>query len=486
MWPVAPLAALLGAVCGVAAWWGVNHHRAGLIIVMGLVVAFPFVIRFLQDRWDPFEPIHIVAVSVGVLFVARPIAEIAYHLTDYGPYYAPPGFTAAMWVAIGGTASLYAGYFAPYGARLARKIVPLANTWDRDRSVKFALRTIGLALFLTAGYVAAIGGLHVFINSFKGRSGQAGFVLLQQGNAYFAQGPFLTIPISFILLAAWQQRRSVFVGVLLFSMVALALLETVPSGDRTFILQLVMPLIVMWYLRRNRRPKVINIAIVVFITVIAANVLVDVRNIQTRSQHPLVPTIVNAITHPGNEIKKFMTGADPSEFTVLEVEVHQLNSPSFMTFHPGATIGSIAVGPIPRHLIGTKPMSGLEHVTYDLFPATRTARASFGPSWLGDLYDDDGWLTVVFFCALIGLALRVVWEYFRRNSQSLGMQMMLAVLTPMLIVLVRNSLTDVIARSIFMIFPIVLCVFVCSRPPRYVRNVLRRRGKPSSTPYRLT
>lgn len=458
------------------AWWGVRHEKAGLIIVMGAVAAFPLVLRALQGRWDPFEPIHIVAVSVAVLFVARPIAEIQYHLTDYGPYLATPGFAAAMWVAIGGTAALYVGYFSRFGGQVAGRVKPLPNSWDRDRSVKFAIRVLVIGVLLTAGYIGAIGGLHVFINSFKGRSGTAGFVLQQQGNAYFAQGPYLTIPVSFMLLAAWGRRRSLGVGLLLGSVIALALLETVPGGDRTFILQLLMPLIVMRYLRRGRRPAVLGIVAVVFVSLLAANVLVEVRNIQTRSQHPLVPTIVDAVTHPGKEIKKFMSGADPSEFTVLEVEVHQLSKGGFMNFHPGATIGSILVGPIPRRLIGTKPQSGLEHVTSDLFPATRTARASFGPSWLGDLYDDAGWLSVVLFCFLIGVGIRFIWDYFRANSDRAGMQMVFAATLPMLIVLVRNSLTDVVARSVFMILPVVLCMVVCSRPPRHVRLWLRRRG----------
>ncbi len=444
---------------------------------MAAVSAFPLVLRALQGRWDPFEPIQIFAVSTFVLFVARPIAQIVWHLNIYGPYLDTPGFNAAMWVAIGGTASVYIGYFTRIGGRLARNIKPLPNTWDPARSVRFAIRVIIVGVFLTAGYIAAIGGVHIFLEQFKGRNGTAGFVLLQQGNAYFAQGPYLTIPVSFMLLAAWQRRRTPLTGVLLFSMITLALLETVRNGDRTFILQLVMPLAVMWFLRRDRRPRVLPLVFTIFVSILAANVLVEVRDVQTRSQHPLIPTVVSAITHPGNEIKKFLSGADPSEFTVLEVEVHLLNTHNFMKFHPGATIESILVGPIPRRLIGSKPQSGLEHVTYDLFPATRTARASFGPSWLGDLYDDAGWFSVVFFCILIGIGTRFIWEYFLKNKDRIGMQMVFAAMMPMFIVLVRNSLTDVIARSVFMTLPVIWCMIVCSRPPRDVRRWLAERRR---------
>jgi hypothetical protein len=454
-----------GLACAALAWFGVRHQHVGLIIATGIVVSFPLVLRGLQGRWDAFEPIHVFAIAMFVIFVARPIAELAYNLNTYGQYLPRPGFDAALEIALAGTAALYLGYFSRVGPRIAARVRPLPNTWDTERSVRFAVKVLILGALLTAGFAATIGGFGALVNLYKGRNGSAGFIAVQQGNAYFAQGPYLTIPASFILLAAWGKQRSFVTGVLLFASITLALLVIVPGGDRTFILQLLMPLIVMWYLRRKRRPPVVGIVVLILLSVLAANILIQVRDVQTRSQHPLIPTVVDAFTHPGAQIKRFMTGADPSEFTVLEIEAHALNS-GVIKFHPGATIASIIVGPIPRRIIGTKPMSGLEHVTYDLFPATRVTRASFGPSFLGDLYDDWGYISVVFFCFLIGSALRFLWEYLRRNPDRAGMQMLFAAFMPMIVILVRNSLTDVFARSIFMTFPVILCLIVCSRPPR--------------------
>jgi hypothetical protein len=34
----------------------------------------------------------------------------------------------------------------------------------------------------------------------------------------------------------------------------------------------------------------------------------------------------------------------------------------------------------------------------------------------------------------------------------------------MLVILIRNSITDAIARSLFMVGPLLLCLIVCSRP----------------------
>jgi hypothetical protein len=469
------LALLAGASAGLLTWWGAKHQHVGLIIAMGIICAFPPVLRAAQGKWDPFEPIQLFTLAMAVIFVGRPLAELAYHINTYFNYLVRPGFDPAMLIGIVGTLAVYVGYFSRIGDRIAKRIKPLPHTWDRKRSVRFAIGTLILCALLTAGFAATIGGFGALVNLYRGRNGAQGFLTVQAGNAYFAQGPYLTIPVSFILLAAWGRQRSIGVGLLLILSIGTALLITVPGGDRTFILQLLLPLIVMWYLRRRRRPPVLGIIAVILLSVLGANVLLLVRNVQTRSQHPLVPTVVHAITHPAEQVKTFMTGADPSEFTVLEVEADRLNSGA-MKFHPGATIGSIAVGPIPRRLIGTKPMSGLEHVTFDLFPSTRVTKASFGPSFLGDLYDDDGYLTVVFFSILIGGAMRFLWEYLRRNPDSAGMQMLFAAIMPMIVVLVRNSLPDVLARSIFMTFPVIICLIVCSRPPKRLFGLAGKRA----------
>ena len=82
----------------------------------------------------------------------------------------------------------------------------------------------------------------------------------------------------------------------------------------------------------------------------------------------------------------------------------------------------------------------------------------------GDFYADFGWVTIVLYCALIGIGVRSLWEYFRLHQSSEGVQIVFAAMLPMLVILVRNSITDAIARSLFMVGPLVLCLIVCSRP----------------------
>lgn len=474
-----PAAAAAGLACGLLAWWGADHPRVALIIVMGLIVPIPIVVRAVQGKWDPFEPIHLLALCFMVLYVARPIAELAYNITTYGDFLPRPGFNLALLICIAGVSSLYLGYFINSGVRMAEKIKPLPLTWDRRRSVRYVLGVLVLSAMLTLLFAATIGGFGALVSLYSGRAGEKTFTTFFLTNAYVYQGPYLTIPASFILLAAWQQKKTFPVGLLLCATVGLALLITVPSGARTFILQLLLPLLVLFYLRRHRRPSMLGVVAAVLASIVGANIFVATRNVGQRE--PLGTAIVHAVTQPGDEIKRFMTAADPSEFSVLAIEADAIRDGK-LEFHPGATVASVAVGPIPRKLIGTKPKSGLEHVTFGLFPATRAARASYGPSFLGDLYADAGFVSVTFFCFLIGVATRVLWEYFRRNQDNVGIQLVFAAMMPMFIILVRNSLPDILARSIFMTFPVIFCVLACSRPPKGRFGRIKARLTRTATP----
>jgi hypothetical protein len=51
-----------------------------------------------------------------------------------------------------------------------------------------------------------------------------------------------------------------------------------------------------------------------------------------------------------------------------------------------------------------------------------------------------------------------------------------ASMLPMLVILIRNSVTDAIARSLFMVGPLLLCLIVCSRPR--MRRFAGYRAKP--------
>jgi hypothetical protein len=166
-----------------------------------------------------------------------------------------------------------------------------------------------------------------------------------------------------------------------------------------------------------------------------------------------------------------MRGADPSEFSVLEIEAHQYQVGG-LHFWPGSTLASIATAWIPHQILHSKALSPLQHVTWTLFPAT-TAQGSFGPPVFGSMYADYGWVTLVIYSALIGVAVRALWEYFIRHRDSPGMQIFYAGAMPLVVIMFRDDIVTLLAISVFLALPLIVCIKLCSRPARLSRSPAR-------------
>lgn len=472
--------ALAGAAgCGVLAWWSQHHLRVALIVAMALLAPAPFVIRAWQHRWDPFEPINLMAIGIIVIFVARPIAELKLHLEPYYPLYSSrPGFNGAMEIALLGTACLYLGYFWRAGVDLGRRFKPLPDQWDVRRSIRFTVWMLIIGAMLTLLFIAQV-GLSAVLDIFTGRASNQAAVY-RASSAYFQQGPYLAIPASFILLVAWSRRRSFLLGVMLAVTVLFTLLITVPNGDRTFILELSLPMITLWYLRRGRRPRVLSILAAFVVLVLFANVEVSLRNKATRHGQSAPAVILKALANPGSELEHFIAGADPSEFSVLAIEKHAYDIGALKR-QPGSTARSIAIGWIPHQLLGSKPLTPLQYVSWTLFPAT-AGFSSYGPSMFGSMYADYGWISVAVLSLFVGVALRAIWEYFRRRLDVGGMQLVFAGALPLVVILLRDDIDDIVYRSVFLAIPLLACVILCSRPSRIKTRYERFRGHTSAEP----
>jgi hypothetical protein len=462
--PISATLIAIGAAAGggVAVWWGVKHPKVGLIIAMAIVGSLPFLIRAVQGRWDPFEPINLAALGMLFMFVARPILELNEHTQAYAPLYnAGPGFIDAMIVGIVGTAALYAGYFSGLGSRLATRVRSLPAHWDARRSVRYTIGLLTFGALLTLPFIAFV-GIHGFIQIYSGRS-VSNVATFRGSNGYFELGPYVAIPGCLIALTAWRRQRSVASGFLFLFCLTVSLLLTVARGDRTFEIALILPLIVMYYLHRGRRPRVWAILVGFVVFAIAANVSATLRNTETRAHTSVGHTIVQAITHPDHQLVAFARGGDGTEFSVLEIEMHEYHQ-GVLHFWPGSTFVSLGTGWIPHSVLKNKPLSPLQHLTWTLFPAT-LGGGSFQPPMYGSFYVDYGWVTLLLLSALIGVVMRAYWEYLRRHPNNLGVQLLYASSLPLVAVLLRADLSLMFAGAVVLSVPLILCIVRCSRPP---------------------
>jgi len=456
------VAVLLGLAAGGAVAWGTDHPEVSLTIAMFLVAIFPMVLRAIQGKWDPFEPITILAVCIFVIYFVRPMAELTSKPGDYLAFDRDPrpGYAGAMTIALSGSIALYAGYFLTTGKAIAQRVKALPQSWDVARSMRFVVYLLIFAALMTSVFAAAIGGPGALMRFYLGRSTQD-FQQYIQTAAYFVLGPYMTIPAAIILYMAFLRERTLLRTVFFFAVLALVTFVVVPRGDRTYLIAIVMPLLIIPYLRREKRPSLLALLGAIGVGIIILNILIAIRHVDYRAQRGVEQTITESFTHPTREIEEFIKGVDIAEFTVMELQ-YIATSNGDLRLYPGATALSVITGPIPGKVIGKKPKPGAVHATDYLFPNNKR-NAIFVPSLFGDLYQDWGIPTVVFYAFIFGIFMRFVWEYFLRNKHSEGMQIVYAASLPLLVILMRDNFSLTLGRALFLILPLILCLILCAK-----------------------
>lgn len=451
----------LGAAAGGLAALIMAHREVALAIICLLVAPLPIFVRVAQRRFDPFEPIQTVALAFTILYGIRPGAELIWNIKSFVNQYARGGFDGAALIAIVGMLSVYLGYALVTGRGLARRAPSVPEMWDTERSVRFGIWILVVAALLTAAFAATVGPSTLF-HFYLGRTATAGTVFLAV-SGYVALGPYLTIPAAIIFLFAYARLRTVKTLVLFLFSLAGAIFVSFPQGDRTYVLALVMPLLMLPYLRKGRRPGRVAIVVALVGAILGLNVLMATRT-KGQNRPALTTVLASTVTHVPAELKKFATGVDLAEFSVLELEREAYYAPvNPLTFHPGQTLLSAVAYWIPRKILHNKPPAAGQFVINRLFPYTIATRASFNPAIFGDFFSDDGWVTMVLYDIIVGIVCRFIWEYFKRYERSEGVQILFAATLPILVIMARNSVVDAFARSLFLTGPLLLCLIVCSR-----------------------
>lgn len=455
--------AALGALGGVAVAVGMNHQKAALTIALFPVTLLPMIIRSAQRRFDPFEPIQVVSLTFFLLYAIRPMTELLSNMQTFFNKPTQEAFVPSAGVAIVGILAIYFGYAIGAGRSLAGRLPSLPDHWEPRRALRFALYTLAFAALLTAAFAATVGP-GTLLKFYLGRTNYDYLTFLEV-SGYVGLGPYLTIPVVFMLLYVYRDLRTWKVLALLLGTLAVALYITVPRGDRTYILILVLPLLVLWFMVRGKRPSAAGSLLTILVAIIGMNVLVAIRHVDTR--HNVLSQIGHSLITPFSQLRTFAKGADMAEFSVLELEYQALHSKSSgAKFHPLSTAVALAAYPLPRKIIGqNKPKSAGEYISPILFPKNDPRkRASFNSGMFGDEFADYGWITLIGYSVVIGVAIRALWEYYQRNPKSEGLQIVLAASLPMLVVMIRNGEIDALGRSLFQIGPLVLCLIVASRP----------------------
>ena len=284
----APLLPVLGAIGGsICAGWAVQSpetsKRGFLLALAAVIVPLPAIVRIVQRRFDPFEPIQLIVLGSAVLFVARPFAQVASGMS-YRGLSIEPGFDLALATALLGVASVYAGYASPLGVRLRRRVREgLPDALEPRAELHFAVFLLIFGATLYGAFVHQVGGFGVALHLLSGRRTGDG-VLYANASTYFYYGPFLGIPAALLAVDGWSQTRRIRYLIVAAIGVGAVIVVTIGRGDRLWLMLLGGSLCVAAYLRHQKRPSLVFLAGV--LVVVFAVGVTFLRDSRTRTRAP--------------------------------------------------------------------------------------------------------------------------------------------------------------------------------------------------------
>jgi hypothetical protein len=442
-----------------------------LIVGVALVLTLPLVARFRGRRFDPFEPIVLFALAWGAMFVVRPAAIL---IRDDRIFYGVdilPTLDLAVFLALVGAVAFLIGYEAPAGRRVAGRLpapAPGAPSMVLGGAAAIAL----LGVLALGGVLFGSGeseGLAIFL---RGRSSELND-LIDSSSLYLWWASLLVIPAALVAYAtALATRRPVAILVTLF-LVALVLLRTIPAGNRTFLLIFLGGGIVLTYLARGTRPRVLTLLAALVLALLGSYALLNFRYEETRGYSGRLPS-------PAALVAPVTRGADAEMAPALAGAL--LVVPDELSYRlGGATIGELFRRPIPREVWRTKPEPPGQQVVSRVWPEAKEL-GNFDPAFTPLLffYWDFGVPGVLVGMAAYGLFARALFEYFRAHSSATLAQLLLAIGAMYVVVVVRTDPVFVFVHSVILLLPPIALFALTSPQVRQswrVGRLGRRQGR---------
>jgi hypothetical protein len=439
-----------------------NVSRDGLVLAaMGATLLAPIVIRVLQRRFDPFEPIVIFAVAFGAMFLVRPLAMLAQGNFVYErssqTISVSDTFSEMLVLAAAGAAAFVGAYALPLGKRLGSSLQAPGISFHSSRVLAGSLVAAGAGLVLTGLFLAAEGVTLDLI--FAGRSLRL-TEAYRSSSAYLAHGPYLLAPSALMLFVVGRAHsRKGFV--LLAGIIAVILLAlSVPTGSRMLLLPFVGAAVVYHYVAGKTRPGILTLVALLLVSCFVSKLLLDAR----AEGGSAGGTAVSTLRNPEQMLDPLTSDADAEMAPALAAALRVI--PQDVDFmRGGATAGDFLRRPIPRELWRDKPLSPRETLIARLWPSEYlhgVANPEF--SVLLYFYLDFALLGVIVGMALYGIIARFIYEHFRRNADSLVVRLVFSFSVPFVAIALRDSPVDTFVRAAFIFLPVLLVFRFAARP----------------------
>jgi len=414
--------------------------------------------RLITRTLDMFEPIVFVNLSLGIMFVARPLSDLATRETVHLGISVMPQFDYTLAVALAGVVAFQVGYhsrltldaFKNYAWLLPRP--PREFRSGRAGQLGILVALVGLGLF--GMFIMQSGGVATLVAMASGR-GASDDALFLSSNGYFYSGILALIPASALLFAAGLAAKRI--AWLVGSAISLATFcgFYLGRGDRSNLLPL-LAIPMFWYIFRRRRPGAVLLILFAALAIPGLSILREVRNVDSY----FAPSdMTNAVLQPWNAGLDTLQGADVEMFDTMANELSIV--PSVVGYQHGAIITDLLVRAVPRPLWLAKSTESMDLIGQTLWPAHyAVTRAGAASSVIGNLYADSGFVTVVLGMLLIGAALRWFWLWFSKYADSVGAQLLYASAVPFTVILFRGTFPDTFSRMLFTVAPLLIALRV--------------------------
>ena len=440
---------------GVLASLVLIYSRTMLQMFLLLAIVFslvgPIFIRSAQGRLDLFEPLVISNCAFFFMFLARPLADLMTGQTIHLGYTILTTFDKTLFLCWFGIICFQFGYLSPFGRRLAN-LFPYPPTFKpRTAALSAWLFTaIGATLFTL--FINTQGGFEVVLYLLEGRQASNNDLFLRS-TGYLYNGIMMWGPSSliFFALAVVYKRKKMFFPFVILILPLLILYGS--RGTRSQLLPLVISIPVFWYAWKQQRPSLKTVFLAGLIGLALLGWLREVRNIEEKGNS--VDQLKTILSSPFSTIGDLVTSPDTNMFDAMTNEL--LVVPETLPFMHGATITDILIRAIPRPLYPDKPLESNDEIVNALWPEHYSvSRASSCFSVIGVFYADSGYISVALGMYFLGIILSSSWLWFQANSNSVMAQLLYSMGLPFVVILMRGSIPDTLARMLFYFTPLFL------------------------------
>jgi O-antigen/teichoic acid export membrane protein len=452
-----------------AAWLLVALRPPGgpyLLVYLGALLALvPVMLLLLGRPFDIFEPVYLFSIAYAVLFVVRPAVD----LSTEGGVPAVAGirvdatYGSALFVAAVGCLAFYVGYFGRLGVRLS-EAVPLPPLRWPAGTVRGLVVMAGVIVGVVFGaFVLRNGGLSA-VGVLGGTRSIDRTNLFASSSAYAYAAPFWLIAVGMLLVALadrWRSSSAVLGLVLVGSSQVFAL----GSGDRSWILPPIAALVLVGYLKRGRRPRVLSalltLAAAFVLGVAAPSAYRNATNYESASA-----AVTDVVMSPGKGVEDFVTGGDTAMAPDLAAELAIV--PQTVQYRYGATLLEDLARPVPRSMWPGKPREAEAQLMGRLWPELDQQKVQFTFSVFGEPYWNFGLIGVALASWLFGLGWRALYSWFQRQPDNRTAIALYALSWPFMFVYMRGGIGLDYQRHVIAVAPILigLAVMHGRRPAR--------------------